>query len=245
VSLTALPRYPVSPIFLKMKKRGLLEKIKRVLCRIPFRGGVPPRGGVPEPLYGVAQRSYTGYWYPVVNVWYAPIMRTSGVNQYRTAEYQESKDRKILAWNEDVLYRFWDKYTEPDANGCETWLGKPNHGYGQFKANGQYFGAHRAAAILRLGAVNYVYQAATLHDAVLYQAGLCIGPMCGVHVKLGSHSENSQAPDFAKLDSERVEEMRASYELGGVTYRELAKEYGVSYQHVSRILNNKAWKAPK
>jgi hypothetical protein len=165
------------------------------------------------------------------------------MSRYRTAEHQEAKDRKILSWDEQATARFWGKYAAPDENGCETWLGAPDHkGYGEFWANGQHFKAHRAAVILRLGLADYAYQAATLHDVGLKQSGLCAGKLCGVHVELGSEAENNQAPDHAKLDLERVEEIRAIYALGGVTYRELATEYGVSHQHVSLIINNKTWK---
>ena len=165
------------------------------------------------------------------------------MSRYRTAEHQEAKDRKILAWNGQDTARFWGKYSPPDANGCETWLDKPHHGYGQFGVNGQLFKAHRAAAILRLGTADYAYQEATMHDAGLEQSGLCIGRLCGVHVRLGSDAENKQAPDFAKLTRPQVEEIRASYELGGVLQRELATEYGVDQTHVSRIVNDKSWKA--
>jgi hypothetical protein len=161
---------------------------------------------------------------------------------YRTAEYQESKDRQILAWNEDVLERFWGKYSPPDRNGCETWLGKPHHGYGVFQPNGQHFQAHRAAVVLRLGTADYAYQAVTLHDADLKQAGLCVGKMCGVHARLGSEAENHQAPDLAKLTMPQVDGIRTRYQTGDVSQRELADEYGVSQPHVGRIVNNERWK---
>jgi hypothetical protein len=165
------------------------------------------------------------------------------MDKYRTVEHQESKDREILAWDGDVLKRFWGKYSPTDKNGCEMWTLKPHHGYGQFWANGQNFKAHRAAVILRLGTADYDYQAVTLHDVELSQAGLCGGPMCGVHVRLGSDAENRQDPDHAKLDWQKVTDIRASYTAGGVTQQELADDYGVGQQQVSRIVNNKTWRA--
>ena len=165
------------------------------------------------------------------------------MDKYHTAEHQEAKDREILAWDDDILKRFWGKYSAPDLNGCELWLDKPLHGYGQFWANGQKFKAHRASAVLRLGTADYDYQAETLHDVGLKQAGFCVGKLCGVHVKLGSQAENTQAPDHAKLDWPQVEEIRASYAAGGVTQQELGKEYGVSGRQVSRIVNDKSWRA--
>jgi hypothetical protein len=164
------------------------------------------------------------------------------MSKYQTAAHQESRDRQILAWDEDILKHFWGKYSPPDVNGCETWLDKPQHGYGQFRANGQDFRAHRAAAILRLGVADYAYEEVTMHDVELSQAGLCVGKLCGTHVKLGSNAENKQAPDHAKLDWPRVEAIRASFELGGVTKQELADEYGMSRRQIRRIVNHETWK---
>jgi hypothetical protein len=163
------------------------------------------------------------------------------IDKYQTAEYRESRDRKILTWDDDVLSRFWAKYSPPDANGCETWLDKPQGGYGRFRANGQYFQAHRAAAILRFGSVGYSYQEVTMHDVELKQAGLCAGPVCGVHVQLGSNTENRQAPDIAKLTRPQVEEIRTRYAAGDVSQQDLADEYGMSQQHISQIVNNERW----
>jgi hypothetical protein len=165
------------------------------------------------------------------------------MSKYRTAEHQESRDRKILAWDDDVLNRFWAKYSPPDENGCETWLGRPHHGYGTFCANGQDFQAHRAAVILRLGADNYAYQSSTLHNAELKRAGLCVGKLCGAHIKLGSVAENGQAPDAAKLTRPQVEEIRARYAAGDVLQQELADEYGMSRRQIGNIVNNKKWKS--
>jgi hypothetical protein len=162
-------------------------------------------------------------------------------SRYQTAAHQESRDRQILAWDEDILSRFWAKYSAPDINGCETWLDKPLNGYGRFQTNGQNFRAHRASAVLRLGTTDYAYEEVTLHDVELSRAGLCVGKLCGTHIKLGSKAENGQAPDFAKLDWERVEEIRARYTAGGVSQQRLADEYGVNPSQISRIVNNKIW----
>jgi hypothetical protein len=164
-------------------------------------------------------------------------------SRYQTAAHQESRDRQILAWDEDILSRFWAKYSPPDTNGCEAWPGAPtSDGYGRFGANGQVFLAHRAAAILRLGLVDYAYEEVTLHDAELKQAGLCVGRLCGVHVKLGSKAENGQDLDQSKLTRDQVQAIRTRSASGGVTQRELADEYGVNPSHISHIVNNKTWK---
>jgi hypothetical protein len=172
-------------------------------------------------------------------------MNEKTIGKYHTAEYQETRDRKILTWDDDVLSRFWSKYSAPDLNDCETWLGKPHNGYGRFRANGQLFQAHRAAVVLRLGLADYAYQPVTLHDVTLNQSGLCVGKLCGVHARLGSEAENHQAPDFAKLTRPQVEEIRTRYESGGVLQRQLAKEYGVHQTQIGHIVNNKRWAPTK
>jgi hypothetical protein len=170
------------------------------------------------------------------------IRKDRDMDKCRTAEHRESRDRQILAWDDDILKRFWAKYSPPDINGCETWLGAPtSKGYGKFRADGEMFRPHRAATILRIGADNYAYQEVTLHNAELEQAGLCVGKLCGTHIKLGSQAENRQAPDSAKLTRPQVEEIRTRYKAGGVLQQELANEYGVNQPHVSDIVNNKRW----
>jgi hypothetical protein len=165
---------------------------------------------------------------------------------HQTAAHRESKDRQILAWDEDVLNRFWSKYSPPDTNGCETWLGEPtSDGYGQFTANGQKFKPHRAAVVLRLGTDGYAYQEVTMHDVGLKQAGLCVGKFCGTHIELGSNAENKRAPDFAKLTRPQVKEIRTRYAAGDVLQRELAEEYGVARSNISHIVNNERWKDRK
>lgn len=41
---------------------------------------------------------------------------------------------------------------------------------------------------------------------------------------------------------EKAREIRGKYATGKYTYMKLAKEYGVSYQHIGDIINNKRWK---
>lgn len=46
----------------------------------------------------------------------------------------------------------------------------------------------------------------------------------------------------AKLTWEAVREIRRRFEAGGVTHRELAKEFGVTRQAVSGVIRGQAWK---
>ena len=46
----------------------------------------------------------------------------------------------------------------------------------------------------------------------------------------------------AKLTETDVENIRAEYAAGGITYKELAERYGVSQTLISNIINRKQWK---
>lgn len=44
-----------------------------------------------------------------------------------------------------------------------------------------------------------------------------------------------------KLTEQDVREIRASYDPGWVGYRELAEQYGVSFQLIARVVNRTTW----
>jgi DNA invertase Pin-like site-specific DNA recombinase len=44
------------------------------------------------------------------------------------------------------------------------------------------------------------------------------------------------------LNSEIAREIRAKYAAGGITYRELAIEYGVSYATINNVINRRVYK---
>lgn len=56
-----------------------------------------------------------------------------------------------------------------------------------------------------------------------------------------SHTAVGERNSRAKLTEEQVLEMRQRYDEGGVTYDELAEEYGVHKGTISQIVNRKSW----
>lgn len=108
-----------------------------------------------------------------------------------------------------------------------------------------------------MGAHRYSYQ---LHHGEIEEGMVvmhsCDEPKCvnPSHLSLGTHAENcadasrkgrrlpGSLNHQAKLTEADVRKMRARYERGGVTHRELADEFGVSIALVSFIITRKAWK---
>ena len=80
---------------------------------------------------------------------------------------------------------------------------------------------------------------------------LCVNP---AHLELGSNRDNAadsarkarrprgSRQHAAKLTEGQVLNLRARYEAGGITQKQLAEEYGISRALVSVILTRKAWK---
>lgn len=138
---------------------------------------------------------------------------------------------------------FWSKVRVNAATGCWEWTACRNRRYGGFQAAGKLMYAHRVA---------YVLQAGVIPD------GLCVCHKCdntlcvrGDHLFLGTAADNNKDRALkgrscrtpgelrwsAKLTEAEVLAIRASTK----THRELAVEYGISNQQVSRIISRKRW----
>lgn len=46
----------------------------------------------------------------------------------------------------------------------------------------------------------------------------------------------------SKLTENKIREIIYAYDRGGVTYRELAHQYGVSASTINDVLNNRTWR---
>lgn len=136
---------------------------------------------------------------------------------------------------------------------CEEWTGRVNDaGYGVVWDNTikRPVRAHRLAWEAEHGPIPDGM-------CVLHR---CDNPPCVRldHLRLGTHADNmadmiakrrnpcvgrrSEAHQMAKLTAEQVIEIRERHAAGGITQRQLAAEYGVSYPHVSLIVRRKTWK---
>ena len=144
--------------------------------------------------------------------------------------------------------RFLKKIHFSGPNSCWYWTAaKDRDGYGQFRLNGRMEQAHRVAYQLWVGPI----------PEGLVVRHKCDNPICvhPTHLELGTQADNVRDRDErgrraathgvengnSKLTDDDVQDIRARYAEGGVSLRALAKEYGVNFTHVSRIVNRKIW----
>jgi hypothetical protein len=139
--------------------------------------------------------------------------------------------------------------------GCWPWTGgRFRNGYGRFHIGDSAFGAHR---------VSYEIWNGPIGD------GLCVCHSCDnracvnpAHLWPGTKADNNrdmvekgrsrqsdssktrhlgESHGRAKLTNEQVREIRRRYEVGGVTLKALAAEFGVGISAVGRIVRRESW----
>lgn len=145
------------------------------------------------------------------------------------------------------IQRFWKKVDQsggPDA--CWLWTGTITQGYGKFGYQRIIAGAHRVMWIITHGTI----------PEGLEVCHRCDNPSCvnPAHLFLGTHADNMHDRDrkkrnncvqgenhgVAKLTNEQVREIRRRYAEGGITQKELAREYGMT--NISYIIRRKFWR---
>ena len=146
--------------------------------------------------------------------------------------------------------KFWSHVDRRDAESCWPWklsLGGP--GYGQVADGRTMRGTHRVAYEFANGPI---------------PEGLCVCHTCDnrtccnpAHLWLGTRTDNNRdmfskgrgrpVPQrgaqhkLAKLTEAAAQEIYARYQVGDVTQRDLAAEYGVSQVTVWKVCNRKGW----
>jgi hypothetical protein len=142
--------------------------------------------------------------------------------------------------------RFWAKVDR--AGDCWLWTAsRRGDGYGAFQVESQrQISAHRYSYLLNHGPIPEGM--VVMHSC---DQPLCVNPD---HLSLGTNLANQRdaarkgrkRPGIknhnAKLSEEQVLELRARYEAGGISQKDLAAEYGISHALVSFIVTRKAWK---
>jgi hypothetical protein len=149
--------------------------------------------------------------------------------------------------NQNTPDVFWTRVRK--GGGCWEWAGHVNsHGYGMFCVKGKSLTAHRLSYI-------YTYGAIPEGLSVLHH---CDNPLCvrPDHLWLGTQLDNladmkakgrgrtprgAESPR-AKLTWDQVSEIRTRYRNGGVTQKQLGREYGVNPSVISLIIHDKQWK---
>lgn len=150
--------------------------------------------------------------------------------------------------------RFWTKVSIPvDKSQCWEWIGaKDPNGYGRFNLGGK-----KGPTIL---AHRFAYELANAGMSEgLHVCHRCDNPGCvnPSHLFLGTHQDNmkdmlekgrsqhvphpgEQAGNH-KLTTSQVRIIRERYASGGVSQRQLAREFNVSQVQIGHIVRREQW----
>lgn len=158
-----------------------------------------------------------------------------------------------LAPTQPVADRFWEKVERGD--GCWLWLGSTStKDYGRFgvwDGNGKrtrVYGAHRMAWELTYGPIPtglFVCHAcdvrACCRPSHLW-LGTCAENQADMAVKGRGAAPRGSASWAAKLTEHDVQSLRARHAGGRTTYRQMAKEYGVSEHTIWMAVRRLTWR---
>lgn len=159
-----------------------------------------------------------------------------------------------------ALARFWAKVKKSPR--CWLWTGTVSGtGYGVIKAHGKMWFAHRIAFAAAFGPF---FPALCVCHAC--DTPLCVRPD---HLFLGTTQDNTKDRDakgrkaagdrsgrrkhpsaypagrgwpWAKLTDDAVRSIRARHAAGGVSYRQLAREYSVSKHTIYLVIKGLKWR---
>ena len=154
-----------------------------------------------------------------------------------------SKQTGIVKNPEKILGRFRDKFVPEPNSGCWLWTASTfRTGYGKFRVDDRMVSAHRVSYELHNGLIPE-----GLHVCHTCDVKVCVNPD---HLWLGTNQDNVDDRDAkgrqakgsehgrAKLTEEQVWEI---YHAEG-TLREIAEQYGVLFQQVSKIKRKEKWR---
>ncbi len=147
-----------------------------------------------------------------------------------------------------IVDRFMDKVHKSE-DGCWLWLGAVSGNYGVIG-----IGRRRTEKAHR---ISYKLFVGPISEGLQVQHGPCHNTLCvnPTHLYLGDNVSNENdkirdgtVPDFigennprAKLTEAVVTECRRRYAEGEVSYRKLAKEFGVAYPVMRDAITRKTW----
>ncbi len=147
--------------------------------------------------------------------------------------------------------RFWSKVDK--SNECWIWMGslastrRGHKGYGNFTiAKGKSALAHRFAYELTYGPIpKGMYICHRCNDShCVNPEHLYVGtPQDNVNDReVAGHSAKGARVAGSKLIESQVREIREKYNRGGVTFSELADEYGVRSSSIYQVIKRLSWK---
>lgn len=156
--------------------------------------------------------------------------------------------------------RFTSKFIQKGEDECWNWTGNITGGYGQFKYSGKAIPAHRFAYRVYRGEIPEGLW--VLHDC---DNPICVNPN---HLFLGTAQDNtndmvskgrarfncSEGPGekackgeehgMARLSEDQVKEIRRRYKrisYHSTNARQLAVEFGVTQNQITRIVKGERW----
>lgn len=148
-----------------------------------------------------------------------------------------------------VIARFYECALRGNLeNDCWIWIGpiQKDNGYGRFVVNYDRYYAHVISYM-----IYHNLQRMDFHILHTCDNHRCVNPK---HLFLGTQQDNNEDRDAkgrqakgedvgsAKLTTEEVLEIKRRYRTENITQTELAEDYNVLPNTISRIINGKRWK---
>lgn len=134
--------------------------------------------------------------------------------------------------SDDEELRFWaqvNRAEEPEA--CWLWQGRQDKGWGRFWSRGKYYQAQRIVYELTFGPI-------PPHHVVLQRCGnrLCVKPQHILLQPVTPPIARGEAHGQTKLSNAQVITIRERYAAGGVTLRQLGREFNVDESTIRKIV---------
>lgn len=162
-----------------------------------------------------------------------------------------------MSFSQRIIELFWSKVDKGGENDCWLWLKREEDGYGSFRPGSSVrktkrFKAHRFAWTITFGEIS---------DGVLV-CHKCDNPLCvnPAHLFLGSHLDNirdcvnkgRRSPLVGKykrtIESRKRKigmddaiQIRRLYAEGKGSQESIGRQFGITQNQVSSIVNRKAW----